>query len=84
MIERTVQAADAAGIWVGVCGGMAADPLGAVILTGLGVRELSVSIPSLSAIKARLRTITLSDAKALAQQALACRNAAAVRSLNMA
>jgi len=63
MIDRTIQAAASAGIWVGVCGGMAADPQGAVILTGLGVRELSVSIPSVAAIKARLRRLSLSDAQ---------------------
>lgn len=84
MIERTVRAAKSVGIWVGVCGGMAADPQGAMILTGLGVSELSVSIPSVAAVKAQLRTIALSDAQALAQKALACRNAAAVRRLTLA
>ncbi len=83
MIDRTVKAAESAGIWVGVCGGMAADPQGAVILTGLGVIELSVSIPSVAAVKAQLRKLTLSDAKSLAQKALACRNAAAVRRLTL-
>jgi phosphocarrier protein FPr len=83
MIDRTVKAAESAGIWVGVCGGMAADPKGAVILTGLGVSELSVSIPSVAAVKAQLRKLALSDAKSLAQKALACRNAAAVRRLTL-
>jgi multiphosphoryl transfer protein len=84
MIDRTIQAAASAGIWVGVCGGMAADPQGAVILTGLGVRELSVSIPSVAAIKARLRRLSLSDAQKMAQDALACPNAATVRRLRVA
>ena len=83
MIDRTVKAAESAGIWVGVCGGMAADPKGAVILTGLGVSELSVSIPSVAAVKAQLRKLALSGAKSLAQKALACRNAAAVRRLTL-
>jgi hypothetical protein len=30
MVDRTVQAATAEGKWVGVCGGIAGDPLGAV------------------------------------------------------
>jgi phosphocarrier protein FPr len=84
MIERTVHAAKSVGIWVGVCGGMAADPQGAVILTGLGVSELSVSIPSVAAVKAQLRTLAFSEAQVLAQKALACRNAAAVRRLTFA
>jgi len=78
-----VQAAKSAGIQVGVCGGVAADPKGAVILTGLGISELSVSIPSVAAVKAQLRKLSLSDAKSLAQKALACRNAAEVRRITL-
>ena len=76
-----MRAAKAAGKWVGVCGGIAGDPRGAAILTGLGVIELSVSIPSIAAIKAQLRRLSLSRTQALAQQALACRTAAEVRNL---
>jgi len=81
MVERAVQAATAAGKWVGVCGGIAGDPLGATILTGLGVAELSVSIPSIAAIKAQVRRISLTRAQTLARQAVACRTASEVRSL---
>ena len=52
-----------------------------MILAGLGVSELSMSIPSVAAIKARLRTQSLTDLRALAQRALACRTAAEVRAL---
>ena len=52
-----------------------------VILVGLGVTELSMSIPSIAAIKAKLRQISLGEAQKLAQKALACRNAAEVRRL---
>jgi phosphocarrier protein FPr len=81
LIDQTVQAATAEGKWVGVCGGIAGDPKGAVILVGLGVTELSMSIPSIAAIKARLRNMTLKKAQDVAQQALACRNAAEVHNL---
>jgi multiphosphoryl transfer protein len=81
MIDLTVRAAVAAGKWVGVCGGAAGDPRGAVILTGLGVRELSMSLPSIAAVKARLRGISLAKAKAVAKQALACKTAGEVHSL---
>jgi phosphocarrier protein FPr len=83
MIDLTVRAAKAAGRWVGVCGGMAGDPKGAAILAGLGVAELSMSIPSVAAIKARLRKQSMADMRALAQRALACRNAAEVRALSI-
>jgi phosphocarrier protein FPr len=81
MIERTVQAARAAGKWVGVCGGLAGDLKGAVILTGLGVSELSVSVPSIPAVKAEIRSHSLADMQQIAQRALQCRTAAEVRSL---
>jgi phosphocarrier protein FPr len=83
MVDRTVQAASGAGKWVGVCGGIAGDPLGAVILVGLGVTELSVSIPSIAAIKAQMRRFSRSKAQTLARQALACRTAAEVRNLKL-
>jgi phosphocarrier protein FPr len=81
MIDTTVKAAKAAGKWVGVCGGIAGDPRGVVLLAGLGVAELSVSIPSIAAVKAQIRTLSLERARALAQRALNCRSAAEVRAL---
>lgn len=81
MIASTVTAAEAAGKWVGVCGGVASDPLGAAILVGLGVRELSVSIPSVATVKAHLRGLRADELRALAQRALACRDAQEVRAL---
>ncbi len=81
MVDLTVQAARKEGKWVGVCGGMAGDPKGAVILTGLGVSELSVSIPSVAAVKAQIRSLSFSEMQRTAQQALQCRTVAEVRSL---
>jgi phosphoenolpyruvate-protein phosphotransferase len=81
MIEKTVQAARSTGKWVGVCGGIAGDPKGAVILTGLGVSELSVSVPSIAAVKAEIRSHSHAEMQRIAQQALQCRTAAEVRSL---
>jgi len=81
MIEKTVQAAKREGKWVGVCGGLAGDLKGAVILMGLGVSELSVSVPSIAAVKAHIRSLSLEDMKRIAQKALQCRTAAEVRSL---
>ena len=81
LIRQTVQAAEAAGIWVGVCGGVAGDPKGAVVLAGLGVSELSVAVPSIAAIKERLRGYSLEEARALAERALGCSSSAEVRAL---
>jgi phosphocarrier protein FPr len=84
LINMTVRAADLAGKWVGVCGGIAGDPRGALILTGLGVAELSMSIPSVAAVKARLRQGSYAQATALAKRALLCTTADEVRQLALA
>jgi phosphocarrier protein FPr len=83
LINMTVQAADRNGIWVGVCGELASDPLGAAILTGLGVKELSMSVRAIPRIKAHLRKLSLTDAKILASKALVAESSEAVRQLTM-
>lgn len=47
LIGLTCEAAEEAGIWVGVCGEAAADPLLVPKLIELGVKELSMSAPSI-------------------------------------
>ncbi|MBE9160020.1 phosphoenolpyruvate--protein phosphotransferase [Nodosilinea sp. LEGE 06152] len=80
-IAQTVQGAKLSGKWVGVCGGLAGDAQGAMILAGLGVKELSMDIPSIPKVKARLRGASMKQMKRLAQKALACRTAEEVRAL---
>ncbi|MCX7080801.1 MAG: phosphoenolpyruvate--protein phosphotransferase, partial [Pseudomonas sp.] len=81
LIDITVRAAHAHGKWVGVCGELAADPLAVPVLVGLGVDELSVSARSIPEVKARVRELSLSQTKILAQQALAVGSADEVRAL---
>nr|WP_276522317.1 phosphoenolpyruvate--protein phosphotransferase [Kallotenue papyrolyticum] len=81
LMARTVEAARAHSRWVSVCGGVAGDPRGALILAGLGVRELSVSPPAIAEVKAALRAQRMDELQALAQRALTCRSAAEVRRL---
>ena len=81
MVDMTVKAATKEGKWVAVCGGAASDTKGADILVGLGVKELSVTVPTIPTIKAHLRKTSLKDLQALAQTALACRTATEVRAL---
>lgn len=81
LIARTVAAAKKHGTWVGVCGGLAGDPLGARILTGLGVDELSMSAQDVAAVKATLRGDSYSAMQVLAQRALAAGSADEVRAL---
>jgi len=81
LIAWTVQAAHAEGKWVGVCGGIAGDPQAVPLLIGMGVDELSVSVPVIPSIKAQIRRLQFSDCQALAQQALTLESAAQVRAL---
>ncbi len=81
LIDSTVRAAHAAGKWVGVCGALGADPQAVPILLGLGVDELSVSVPSIALVKAQVRTLTYAAAQQLAAQALCCGTAGEVRAL---
>lgn len=81
LIAQTVRGAQQHGRWVGVCGGTASDPQAAPILIGLGVSELSVSVPAIPAIKAQIRTLSLADCRELARQALTRDTAAEVRAL---
>jgi multiphosphoryl transfer protein len=81
LIERAAAGARAHGRWVGVCGGLAGDPLAVPVLVGLGVDELSVSVPVVPAVKAQVRTLSLEDCRATAGLALDAADAAEVRAL---
>jgi phosphotransferase system enzyme I (PtsI) len=63
---------------VSVCGEMAAHPLHALLLVGLGVRELSMAPSAIPRVKAALREVTLSLATAVATACLELRSEAAI------
>ncbi|WP_090140588.1 phosphoenolpyruvate--protein phosphotransferase [Limnohabitans sp. DM1] len=79
MIAMTCAGARQHGKWVGVCGGMASDRMAVPVLMGLGVRELSVSVPAIAAIKAWVRSLSLATCQALAQEVLQMSTSAEVR-----
>jgi multiphosphoryl transfer protein len=81
LIGQSVTAAHAYGRWVGVCGGIAADPQAVPLLLGLGVDELSVSVPAIPSVKAQIRRLSLAQCRDLAALALDQESAAAVRAL---
>jgi phosphoenolpyruvate-protein kinase (PTS system EI component) len=81
LVQATVQGAAAHGRWVGVCGELAGDPAAAVLLTGLGVTELSMAAGLVPEAKAALREVTLADARAAAAAALETDDADAARAL---
>ena len=81
LIRQTVEGAHRHGRWVGVCGGIASDPLAIPALVGLGVDELSVSVPVIGAVKAAVGRWSHEECVRLAEAALGCETAAEVRAL---
>jgi phosphoenolpyruvate-protein phosphotransferase len=81
LIERTVEGAHKHKRWVGVCGALAGDPVAAPVLVGLGVDELSVDLPIVPSVKARIRTLSLDECRTTAQRALDAADATEVRSM---
>jgi phosphotransferase system enzyme I (PtsI) len=72
LIKWTAEAAERNGIWCGVCGEMAGDPLLTPLLLGLGVTELSMAPPIVPHVKYLIRRLKLDDARELAEFALNC------------
>jgi phosphoenolpyruvate-protein phosphotransferase/dihydroxyacetone kinase phosphotransfer subunit len=70
LIAAVTAAAEAHGRWVGVCGELAGEPEAAVLLAGLGVRELSMAASRIPAVKAALREVDFEAAAAGATRAL--------------
>ena len=59
-----------AGIKVGMCGEMAADPLLVVLLVGFGLDELSMNAVSIPTVKNIIRHLSANEARAIAKRAL--------------
>jgi phosphotransferase system enzyme I (PtsI) len=81
LIDATVRAGHNKDIWVGVCGEMAADPVLAPLLVGMGIDELSVAPTSTPLVKDAVRSVSFSRAQNLAGEALKCKTGAEVRRL---
>lgn len=81
LIENTVKSAHKYGKWVGVCGELASDRQAVPILLGLGVDELSVATSQIPLVKMQIRSLSKKDCQTLAEKALDCDTATAVRVL---
>lgn len=81
MIQLTVEGAKQEHKPVGVCGAIASEPAGAILLIGLGVQSLSVVPSAIADIKALIRNLDFTKCKQVAEQALRCKSAGEVRTL---
>jgi phosphoenolpyruvate-protein phosphotransferase (PTS system enzyme I) len=74
-IKRTLEAAEQAQIPVIVCGEMASTPAYAVLLLGLGARDLSMTPALIPRIRNTLSQIDTSEARLIVEQCLTCATA---------
>ena len=81
LIKLTADGAHQEGKWVGVCGGIASDPQAVPVLLGLGIDELSVSVPTIPAIKAEVRKYSMKKCRSIAEKTLNCATSSEVRKL---
>ncbi len=79
-LQMVAMAASEAGIEVGICGEMAGDPLYALVLLGLGFRELSMNAPGIPRVKQILRQVTHHDGVRLVKDLLKMNTAGEITS----
>ncbi|CFR15533.1 fused phosphoenolpyruvate-protein phosphotransferase PtsP/GAF domain [Yersinia kristensenii] len=84
VLSHILTQATQSGLQVSLCGEMAGDPMGALLLVGLGYRNLSMNGRSVARIKYLLRNIDLVDAQALAERVLSAQMTTDVRHLTAA
>lgn len=84
VLRQILMQATESGLQVSLCGEMAGDPMGALLLVGLGYRNLSMNGRSVARIKYLLRNIELADAQALAARVLTAQMTTDVRHLTAA
>lgn len=71
LVKTVIDASHAReGLFTGMCGEMAGDPMATLILLGLGMDEFSMSASSIPQVKKIIRSVSYEDAKAIAEKAL--------------
>ena len=70
MIKQIIMAGHQEGVWVGMCGEMASDPLSTLILVGMDLDEFSVSPIAVPEIKKIIRSTEYREAARIAKKVL--------------
>jgi phosphocarrier protein FPr len=81
LIAHTIESAHKYGKRADICGELGSDAAAIPILLGLGMDELSVSIPSVPTVKAQVRSLKIADWHSVAREALNRSSAQEVREL---
>ncbi len=78
LIKNTVDVGHEHGIWTGICGEMAGQPLLVPLLIGLGLDEFSMSASLVPVVKDVVRKLRFSQAEALADEVMAMDSSQAI------
>jgi len=70
LIQMVVAAAEQRNIAVNVCGEMSGEPIYTLLLLGMGLRQFSVTPHNIPEIKKLIRSVTVQEAQAVADEAL--------------
>jgi phosphocarrier protein FPr/phosphocarrier protein len=81
LMAQAVAGGAAHGKPVGVCGGLAGEPLAAALLIGMGVRELSMAPGAIARMKETIRALSVETCRAALAEALQQDSAQAVRNV---
>jgi phosphotransferase system enzyme I (PtsI) len=81
LIDGVIQAGRAHDCPVSLCGEMASSPLGALLLVGFGLREMSMESVAIPEIKEALKRVSVGELEQLAASALQLPSAAQVQAL---
>ncbi|HEY6079150.1 MAG TPA: phosphoenolpyruvate--protein phosphotransferase [Polyangiaceae bacterium] len=79
LIQGVIEAGKARSRPVLLCGAMASDPLAALLLVGMGLREMSMEAAAVPEVREVLASVTLEQTERAAAEAMAERTAAGVQ-----
>ncbi|MCX6143491.1 MAG: phosphoenolpyruvate--protein phosphotransferase [Ignavibacteriales bacterium] len=78
-LRRIIERGKKKGVWVGMCGEMAGDPLATILLLGLGLDEFSVVPNMLPEIKKIIRSVKFTEAQKIAKYVLSLKTEAEIK-----
>ena len=79
-LRRIIDRGKKKGVWVGMCGEMAGDPLATILLLGLGLDEFSVVPNMLPEIKKIIRSVKFIEAQKIAKYVLSLKTEDEIKS----
>ncbi len=79
LIQHVIEAAHAAGKWIGLCGELAGRPRAIPVLLGLGLDEFSMTPRAIPSAKQLIRALSFTEAQEIAEHALSLPTASKVK-----